>query len=954
MDGVVDHVHGISAGGRCVRGVGSGVVAALLMGLMTLVFGATPALGQIPDDEIETIERFLRGVIERPSQAQRLVRVWDFEDRATHREAIPADWYRAQHIAERSPFGLPGQPGRYRPGFPPWNEAAYSDQHSFSGDWSMALPTRGGSTALTLSRNALMVFGGSDYLVTVMVQTEALQHARARLVVRMLDANREPVANGTIYSDPVLSEKKWTRLSAYIDATSNAAWMQVELQLLQPSEWNSHGLDERAIELLPQDFRGAAYFDDLAVYQLPRVELAVVGDWPIARSVDSPELTIALRDHAGETLHANMQVVGVDGRLIDQTRIETPLDLTPVSWHPQLPGFGWYWVKATVHNDGDGDLVGFAETAFVWAPPGREIPTQSRLRFGVLIDHPTREVLDSTEAMVRASGAGSAMLAPWPDLSSAELWALGPTLAESEPFQNAIDGLNAMGVELTLALARVPGEIASQAGVDPLAVFQLLADTPSSSWLPALMPLLSTYGERIRRWQIGPTGDSAAINRDDFARAIDTMHSTLQRLIPRPIVVVPGRAEDDPTQPESQRSQLADRAAASMLLPYAVPEAMIDAHLASWSQWSQPSVVIEALPAELFGERAAVYALVRRAILAIEGGAERVMVEQPWHVHPRRRRGDLVLPRPELYAWRRLVDELSGRSPSVRLPMPPGVVATLFESQSDGTLIAWNSGADPRVAVIEGYLGDGPISVVDLWGNPIEEYEAGEPVQIQTTDMPVFIRGVDARIVKLRAGIDFSPRRLPSRGALIASELTLTNPFSEQLTGRLRIAEPAEWEMRPQLLEFAVEPGSTQVYPVELRFGAGELSGPRTLVLEVDAYADRRYPVLRVPIPVEIGLPNLLVLPMYRLVRAEGGRVDVIVEVMVTNTGTEAISSSLTMLIPGYPSERAPLSNMQPGQVVIRRFAFRGGGEALAGKVGMIMLREIDGNDRLNIELPFH
>lgn len=917
-----------------------------------VLLGVTQGAGaQVPEEELERLERMSGGVVERPKHAQRLVRLWDFEDRAGHREAIPAEWFRDQHIAERFPFGVSRSEGRERVGFPPWNRAEYSNRHAATGDWSIALPTRGGSTALTLSRNALTVFAGSDYLVTALVRTEWIEHGRARLVVRMLDSNRELIPDGEVFGEPVLSDGAWSRVSVYIDATPAAAWMQIELQLLQPAQWRGEGLSEEAIELLPQDFEGSAFFDDLAVYQLPRVELEVVGEWSIARSALPPEVTVALRDQAGEPLHARLRVLGLDGVLVDETRLETPLDLTPIPWRPRLPEYGWYRVEASIHNDRG--VVGFAEASFGWLPEEREMAMQSRAPFGVMLGQPVPAVLESAAAMIRASGAGSAMISPWPAIDAGESASHAAALADSAGFQRAIEELSAMGLELTLVLESIPEGIAAQAGVDRRAVLHLLADTPPDGWMPALTPLLAAFGERIRRWQIGGVGDPTALSRPDLSDAVRSVYQILRRLIPRPIVIVPGRAEDDPSMSAEASRSMSNHALLSLQIPHEVPEASIASLIEPWSAMAPPMVVIEPLPHEHFGQRVSVLALARRAILAHEAGAARIMVRQPWHVRGRERRGDLVLPMPDLVAWSRLVDELVDRTPSVRLPMPDGVMAILFEGQRGAMLVAWNLGADPTDAIIEGYLGDGPIIVRDLWGNTTEEYSAGEAVRIQTDEMPRFIHGIDPRILRFRAGIDFGPRRLPSRGALIASEITLTNPFPGQITGRIRLAEPEGWEMRPQIVEFAIDEGETVTRPVELRFGVGERSGQRELVLEVEAIADRRYPLIHAPIPVEVGLPNLHVLPMYRIEPGEGGRRDLVIELMITNLGELPVSSSITALVPGFASERAPLSNLLPGQIAIRRFGFPGGGDTLPGQSGMVIIRDNDGSDRLTIEVPF-
>lgn len=137
-----------------------GYLGALALGVACAV--ASPVLAQM----------------DRPEAARRTVKSWDFEGDAGLFEPVPPGWFRAQDNPNT---------GRVRPGFPAFNAAILDAEVAASGRFSMRLPTRGGSTSLTLAAGVLPAIPDGDYSVVARVRTQGLEHARARIVAWFLD-----------------------------------------------------------------------------------------------------------------------------------------------------------------------------------------------------------------------------------------------------------------------------------------------------------------------------------------------------------------------------------------------------------------------------------------------------------------------------------------------------------------------------------------------------------------------------------------------------------------------------------------------------------------------------------------------------------------------------------------------------------------------------------------------
>ena len=872
-----------------------------------------------------------QGQIHRPAGSGRLQKQWDFEDRAVDLEPVPRNWFRSFHDPER---------GVQRPGFPRFNQAELVSTTSFDGSWSLMLPTRGGSTSIMVARGVLPTIPDGDLLITVMAKTVDLSHAKGRVVARFLDRSLNVVQHGTFASDLIFTDGSWEMVSLRMEGRPEATWLQVELQLLQPDRFG--GVGRHAQEVVQEDVRGAVFFDDLRVYQMPRITVGTGTPGNVVVSPREPEVELRVFDVAGEELRATLEVFDADGRVIDRTARDVGASGGTIRWTPMLERLGWYRVHVQLSSP-EG-VVAEHVGSLAWLAKPRTIDRVDSSQFGVHVDESGSRTEDFG-VMLDAVGVGRVWMDIWARTEAERALAFEESLASAERVDRLVEGLLDSGLEVGFVLEATPADLARSAQLDRDQVLEALS-RDSETWMPGLQGLLSRFGERISSWQLGRTDSDVWRDASRTMGMAMRVRDAFGMLIPRPSVTLPWPVDRALAAEEPGVGVMVD------LTTRTSPEA-IELYAAHWSAGgaAPPGVMIRTLDAAAFGTRAMVTDLAHRVILAWRTGMTPVGIERPWM--PRSTRAGGSLPSVTLVVMRTLVEELAGRDAVGEFPVGPGVRAIIAGPRrgagrsGPGVLVAWRDGpGDGRG--ISGYLGGGELVVRDLFGNE-RALGSGAVEEIALGDRPVFIEGIDTELMLFRAGLRVEPGFIETRAQRHEVDLVVPNPWPGPIHGELRLRDPEQWEFRPRTIVFSVPAKSEIRMPIDLAFGANEPTGPRTLRAEVSLSAESRYPVQEVAIPVELGLSTVDVWASYRLVDgAEGPETDLEVTMLVTNRGTESASFTAVAVAPGAPDKEAVISSLEPGEAAVRRFRFEGGGAGLRGERIRIGLIERDGTGRIN------
>lgn len=911
----------------------------------------------------------------RPQAARRVVGLFDFEEMTSNPTLLPKQWVRGQDAPALDQTGIAAQT---RPGFPVWNEAELDyDAPAAKGKGSVRLPTRGGSTSLRLQAGVLPTLQNADYAITATVRTQGLTHARARLVGRFLDENAKPLPRSEVGGELMLSEGRWSLTSIeMIGNDDRAAFLEIDLLLLQPNQ--QPGV--RPSQAGAQDLSGAVWFDEVTVVQLPRVELGVTAPGGVFVRPESPELRMDVRDLTGENLRAAVTVYDLDGNVVDRTSRVLGSGRSREPLRPRVRKLGWHRAVLTVSNDQT--VVGSAYADFLWLPEhvSAGVTGADRKRFGIVADSAGELASAQLPAMAARLGIGGVLLPAWSTVASGK----DPEQVLTR-VSDLVGSLLDAGVEVSMAIDRVPEELAVSVRTDREDPWPILT-SDQTVWTTPLGSLLEKVGPRVRTWMVGWPADDRAFWRPSLPADVKAVSNALGRYVPGPVVALPWRI--DRAIPTGAAG-LGDAAEFSVLLPAGTPVAQISDFAASWDK-SVPrdrhpglSFVYQSPAREEFGYAEGAASLARAAVTAWaafdaharEGRGPAMALATPWDRSAERR--PKIQPRPELAAWSTLSRALSDRRVAGLFPVAAGVkcyILTPAEGAPDGrggALVAWNDTADPAEAVIDAYLGEGEIRIVDLFGNshPAEYSEVAGPasisdavgstgrrrnVRIPLGDAPIIIEGADPLLARFVAGVRFDPAVLKATNESHEHAIVFDNPFPSSLDVRTFIIEPGgsddtgakdrRWKFSPRAGRAIVPPGQSGRIPVSVSFSPAEEAGPRDFIIDLDVTADRPYGLIRVRAPVTLGIDDFA-LELTRTVTASG---DLLVEAHVANTGKEPVDLELTASAPGLPRVKAAATQVPPGTQVIRRFPFAGAAAQLRGKRVFVSVTDPATRSRLN------
>ena len=922
----------------------------------------------------------------RPSGAGRVVRVFDFEERGTNPLPTPMGWLRAQHD--------PRVP-RERPGFPLWNGATLDYGVAARGEGSVRLPVSGGSASLRLDPGVVLVFPDADYLVVAQVRTEGVEHARARLTARFLDGEGRAIAGSEARSAPLSTRGRWERIEVVLPGLyPEAVSLQIDLELLQPREHEPRAHER--FEVWPEDFAGSAWFDDVTIVQLPKVELSTASPGNVVAYPESPELTLHVRDLTGERVRSHVAVYDALGRQIDERTDEFLGGRATIPWRPALERYGWYRAIAELRTE-EGRIgsafVDFAymEEALPVAPryeardsAGRRGSTiagsSDRARFGLTVRelHPlvTQELVELT----RRVGTGSISLPLW----SADLTqdGLGDRLRALEPVLSA---LYSDWQRTSIVLPVVPDELAASSGAGPEDVVGALSS--GTAWEPYLADALYTLGQKVQRWELGMPGSEFAALRPGLGDALRAARTGMSRFAASPALAAGWRAD----LPASD-SLLGPHSGLSALNVLVEPDLPPDAigHLAAG--WAAPlaggadatgrpglSLVIGTLDGDLYGHRAVADDFVRRAVVfwasferrANEYGEaqNRLLVEAPWRVAGDRR--PRVMPTAALPALRATIQRLADREVVAEWPMADGVRCYVLapspwaSSQRGGAIVAWLEHPREHGSVaIEATLGEGGVTVFDVYGNAsvVEPERSADGLRlvhrVPIGASPTFVEGIDTDLVRFLASVRIDPTKVQSAATEREHLVVFNNPWTVGLTGRMIVVSPGgyhgdssvserQWTITPRTAAFSAAPGESVTIPLSVAVRPTEEAGPVQFVLDFHLQATTDYRWVRVASTAELGVTGLELDVVARPAPGHDGP-HLAVDAVITNSSDKPISLEVSATAPGYPKARTAVTELGPGEQAVRAFPFQDGLERLRGQRIVVSVSSVDGSARLN------
>ena len=857
------------------------------------------------------------------SSLARQLRHFDFEEAETAPYTMPHNFYR---------YVAPDQ------GFPRFGSMRLSQTAAHSGRWSFLFELDGGSLSARVPTAVIPILPGSDYLVSAWVRTENLSHAAAQVVVRLYDIEHDAIPESRTVSPLLRTDGAWQHVLIDVYGDSDrAADLVLELQVLQPQQ--HAGLREG--QPRPGDIAGRVWFDDVTVWQQPRIEISTGAPGNVIAAPNEVVLDIMIRDATTEDLTARVAVIDIDGH---ELRVENH-DLPRGSWRHTLRlgaiDAGWYRALVEVRNDTR--IVGAYSLDLVVV--SRDATPRRDRRLGVVLAAPTTsEGLQLTRTLARHLGARGTVL-PIPHDAAA----LGPDGGHTA-LRRTGEQMLRRGAELTIALPGLTDALMRIEQLDPNRVRALIkADE-------GLTDLLMSFGLVVPRWLLTPGADrtagghaalgSAVLLPDEQLRAmVDAAAGALGDFVPDPVILVPWSAEYD-------LAPLAAPHGYWINIPSFIGPDVIAEYAAQWPIGTQAVyTTFERLDARSHTPDQRVVDLMLRTLSGWRAGLPHMAITSPWsHDGPR----GTVVPDPAFGVWRALADRLDGRRFAGELPVAAGVRCWILtgDDPDDTALVAWNEQARPQDAALRMLLADGPVDVVDAFGNRRTTLPVDGVHHIPLTARPVFVEGVDPRLARFRASFRITPEYLTARHQVHEAEVLLGNPWNDTISGTIRLRPPAGWRITPRIHTFSIRPGGQARLPISLVFTNNLLTGSTFAEARIELVADRAYS-LGLRAPLEVGVKDLEFIAYWHRDRSREDSTDLIITESVTNTGDTEVTLTAFVSAPGLSRQRRSIAGLQPGQTATRTFRLADGARLLPGRRIRIGVIRQDGA-RLNriLEIP--
>ncbi len=876
---------------------------------------------------------------------RRLVQLFDFEEPDNY-ESLPKNWFVIGRPAETSDNRFYREPLHHelmeRPGYPSFTQVRFGTDRTVSGKRSLYLGLNGGSAGAFLEVGAIPAVPHSDYLITAAVRTESLSRSSAYLSAYFVDRKGNRIDTSVIQTRPIKTLGEWTQVAIKLRGDAEGAvWIGLEAEIRQPKRLRNDPLGQQRVLL--KDVRGGAWFDDIGVWQLPRIEVASQSKVNLVRGPDSPRLAVTVQDLTGQSLAVDL--TAYDHRLRPAARSRQELGPGAPrqwTWEPDLPGYGWYLVDMQVRDQAQGDTASPAPVArtfgaVLWLPPTANIHAMDAQRFQILALDMSPAEFKLLPDLLEGTGIRSTVMSVWEEETT-----LDNVEAQKDQIDQMMQWLYLSGRTAGLSLDPVPKALATamnSPAADPVTVL----GSDRSQWIAYLTPTLLSHGQRVSRWFLGAPDQAYAFYDPDLPAVTDNVIRQFSALAPTPELVIPWRID------QSRREDVPDTLYYLLDVPPGVAADQIPAHLQQWDDIKDKlTLFLREPPADRMSHPRRVTDLAIRMLTAWEQQPGAIAVSGLWTAAAQRQTA--LAPDPLLGVYANVAHELAGRRVVGRLNLGGGLSVQILDGPAGPALAVWAQRPGEQTSTLNLFLGPDPVAI-DVWGNqtPIPLSNGKHRYAVPAT--PIFITGIDPKLALFRAGFIIDEPFIESTQTDHERVLTLTNPWPMTISGHMRITGPKGWTSKPTRHFFSIPAGRSVTLPVELSFPVSEIAEPKQLAVRFEFTADEPM-LIDMALPIEVGLKDVTFNATVALVPGKDAQTeDATAAAVITNTGTETLSLYVFANLRGHPIQERIVSALDPGQTAVRRFTFTGAGQALRDHAMRVGVREVNGPRMLNQRL---
>jgi hypothetical protein len=931
----------------------------------------------------------------------RILKSFDFEERALGNfETIPMFWSK-----------VAGN------GYPAYSTGHFDNTTSRSAQNSFKLQIDGGSAAFQFTPGHLPINPSADYYLLAFVKTSQLKHAKARISAWFADEHNKIVPNLEFHSQPYSTpappniahnepaNDDWHILHLYIPGpgpTSPAKSLVLQLGLLQPQQLAPGSTPELGkFALYQQDIKGEAWFDDIVIFQLPRLSVSIPPT--VNANTFAPnqkvELDLTVSDLASATdatakpqLTANLKLTNPDGLLFASDQFTVTPSKNGEPWthrynRAALPP-GLYTATLDVSDSAAGTLIARRQTRFVCLAPPFAVLDKPAPEFGYSIPS-NADIWPQIPHLIRHTRAGLLQVPTWrSEMSEEALLRRDPSLdtlltalhrLDVHAIATFSDVPTALGTRFAEARAKTPPAFISNTPSISVNSILGLSDADPTLWRPYVSFILARYANRFDAWEFGSqdTPYCGMLSNGDaphkftgadtrFPALYAKTTSELSILLNHPDLIVPWNAlfEFDP--------KLYPGAGLDLRLPASIKPSQIPAYLDNFKQALAPPkdskrpappmyVRVDSLNAQRYERADRLADFAQRIVYARSANPAAVIMDLPLSTNVAAgRSGHRAEPDELLVVYRTLILALGNSEYRREIPLAPGIRAFLFDRSGVGTLVVWNESAADSTVHIDLPLGAHP-RAIDLAGNarllPMDATTGTTGINITST--PMILDQLDTKSLQLRASFTIAAKTFPAGAGIVRTEILLTNPYSESLAGTLKISLPRGWTMEPPSIPMQLRPGETIRKPITIRYPYSELAGSNTINGYLLAENNQKYEFTTMILITS----DVVELDSSMQLMPNG---DLVVQQIITNISQTSLNAQAYAQVPGYPRQQRYLLELAPGQSSVKRFVFPMStfdgatkdtkpadiAAALTGKTAAVGLKSNDGRTLITKSLP--
>jgi hypothetical protein len=955
------------------------------------------------------------------------VATFDFEERALGNfESVPMYWSK-----------LVGR------GYPAYATGRFDTTVFRSATTSFRLDIDGGSVAYRFTPppatfgkgpGRIAVTPDGDYVILAFVKTTPLAHARADLTAWFADASGKPLPDTEVHAIPWAANGTqdagaWHVMHVFVHGPAatpgGGKSLVLQLGLLQPQQLAEAGLNTGGkksdglpaqFQLYQQDIHGTAWFDDITVFQLPRLSISVPASATIAPrgaggTADTGEtgsvnvfpaggqvaLDLAVSDisrnpapdapgaggggaEAQKQLGVTLTITDPQGLVFARERwnaAPTPEHpWTKAYRHPALPG-GIYTATLDILEGGAGHgnaqgLIARRQTRFV-ALAAQQPPRPPAPEFGLSAAHWPTERWAALEPLARETGVGMVEAPAWRD--DLPEGSGGEATRDAGPFDLLVSALARDRIHIIASLESLPPTVSARLHKAAAAATQpdafpdardsllALATADPALWRPSISFLLARHANGVSFWQVmehPAAGDetpgrasqiSAASGREAaFAALYAKARTEIGPLLNDPRLVIPWNALYDFDAKSYPGALL------NLRLPATIKPDQLPTYIASFKAASAPPpsggpapatlpaaainapilLHIDALPDDgAYSREDRLADFAKRIVFARSANPTCILIDVPFAQHRATTAlGDIDAPATEpdelLPAYRTLVHALAGAHAPIgpagagggvrELPVAQGIRAFLCrrDGPQQSSLILWNESADTPTVTMDLPLGDQPREV-ELSGQsrPAKRTGPGPDALTRLTvgATPVIIENIDPHLLELRSSFALATKVFPAGAGSVQTEVALTNPGPDALRGLLHLEVPKGWTVEPSELHISLLNGASLHEKLTIRYPFTEPEGVKFIRGRL---VNENGGELALACPIAVR-SKLVALDGFCQLQPNG---DLVVQQMITNTAATPLNAQAYALVPGYPRQQRFITDLQPGQTLIKRYVF--------------------------------